>query len=192
MRYCRDRFIRPGVVRHVTVVAGVAACVIVAACSSTSTVPVFDGSLPLGTWGGDNTGMIVGDTAMHLHVACTFGDVSGRVPLGANGQFDVAGSYMLRAYPITVGPSVPARFVGRVDGAKATITVTVNDTVEHKTVVLGPVVLTWGAEPQMGPCPICRRPIVTRQSRSAALWSRVRSLAELVASKRSHILKLPR
>jgi hypothetical protein len=54
--------------------------------------------------------MIVGDTAMHLHIGCTFGDVSGRVPLGANGQFDVAGSYLLRAYPIAVGPTMPARF----------------------------------------------------------------------------------
>ena len=152
--------------------AAVAAIVAIAAACSDSLSAPSDGRLPLGTWGGDNTGMIVGDTATHLHIACTFGDVSGRVPLGANGEFDVAGSYMLRAYPITVGPAVPAQFVGRVDGVKATITVTVNDTVEHKTVVLGPVVLTLGATPQMGPCPICRRPVVTQRSWVGRLWSR--------------------
>ena len=137
------------------VIIGIAAC-----SSSTSALPA-DGLLPLGTWGGDNAGMIVADTALHLHVGCTFGDVSGRIPLTTSGSFDVQGSYMLRAYPIAVGPSVPARFVGTIDGAKATVTVTVNDTVQKQTVVLGPVVVTLGVDPRMGPCPICRRPILT-------------------------------
>jgi hypothetical protein len=144
---------------------------VLGACSSDTTSPAFDGALPLGTWGGENSGMIVGDTAMHLHVGCTYGDVSGRISLSANGQFDVAGSYLLRAYPIAIGPTMPARFVGRVDGGKATVTVTVNDTVEHKSVVLGPVVVTWGTDPKMGPCPICRRPIVTQHR---GLWARLR------------------
>ena len=153
------------------------------ACSSTvpTTLLPFDGNLPLGNWGGENAGMIVSDTAMHLHIGCTYGDVSGRVPVGAGGQFDVAGNYTLRAYPIAVGPSVPARFAGRLDGAKVTITATVNDTVQHQTVVLGPVTVTYGAEAKLGPCPICRRPIITKPSpspssrigeavRHAAVW----------------------
>jgi len=149
-----------------------AVSLLVAACSGGSTAPSNDGSLPLGTWGGENSGMIVSDTAMHLHVACTYGDVSGRISLSANGQFDVAGSYLLRAYPIAIGPTMPARFVGRVEGGKATITVTVNDTVERKSVVLGPVVVTWGTDPKMGPCPICRRPILTQPR---GLWARLRA-----------------
>ncbi len=148
-----------------------ALAVVVSACSSGTTAPPFDGTLALGTWGGENSGMIVSDTAMHLHVACTYGDVSGRISLASNGQFDVAGSYLLRAYPIAVGPTMPARFTGRVDGGKATVTVTVNDTVEHKSVVLGPVVVTWGTDPKMGPCPICRRPIVTQRR---GFWARIR------------------
>src|SRR3954466_4674104 len=108
------------------------------ACSSTTSAAPPDGLLPLGTWGGDNAGMIVGDTAMHLHIGCTFGDVSGRVPLAPNDSFDVTGTYMLRAFPIAVGPAVPARFAGRVDRATAIVTVTVNDTVMKKTVILGP------------------------------------------------------
>src|SRR5215211_3734092 len=86
-------------------------CALVLACSSSSpSVPPLDGLLPLGTWGADNAGMIVGDTAMHLHVGCTYGDVSGRIPLGPNAQFDVQGSYMLHAFPIAIGPAMPARF----------------------------------------------------------------------------------
>jgi hypothetical protein len=138
---------------------GIAMIVLIAACSSSSTsaLPPFDGGLAIGTWGGDSAAMIVGDTAMHIHVGCTFGDVSGRVPI-VNDHFDVTGSYMLRAFPIAVGPRVPARFVGDLHGATATVTVTVNDTVEQRTVTLGPVSVTFGRDPRMMPCPVCRRP----------------------------------
>lgn len=144
--------------------APVAACALALACAASSSGPIaLDGKLPLGTWGGENAGMIVSDTAMHLHVGCTYGDVSGRIALAADGSFDVAGSYMLRAYPIAVGPSVPARFRGQLDGAIATVTVTVDDTVQHATVIKGPVTVKFGDEPRMGPCPICRRPVITQQ-----------------------------
>lgn len=73
------------------------------------------------------------------------------------GAFDVSGSYMLRAYPVAVGPTVPARFRGTVTGNVATITATIDDTVQHLTVVKGPVVVTLGETPRLGPCPICRR-----------------------------------
>jgi len=144
--------------------------VIVMACSSvtTTTLPPFDGNLPLGNWGGENAGMIVSDTAMHVHIGCTYGDASGRVPVGTGGQFDVTGSYMLRAYPIAVGPTVPARFTGRLDGSKVTITATVDDTVRDTTVVLGPVTVTYGVEAKLGPCPICRRPVITKPSPASA------------------------
>ena len=116
----------------------------------------FSGELALGTWGGDAAGMIVSDTSMHLHIGCTYGDVSGRVPI-TSGTFDVSGSYLLRAYPIAVGPTVPARFKGTVTGKVATITATIDDTVQHQTVVKGPVVVTLGEAPRLNPCPICRR-----------------------------------
>lgn len=138
---------------------GAAAMLILAwlmlACSGASLVPV-NGDLSLGTWGGDGAAMIVSDTSMHLHVGCTYGDVSGRVPI-VNGAFEATGRYMLRAYPIAVGPTVPARFTGTVTGRTATITVTVDDTVQHQTVVKGPVVVTLGDSPRLGACPICRR-----------------------------------
>lgn len=140
-----------------------AASVTLFACSASGIDPMFfDGKLALGTWGGNDAGMIVSDTAMHLHVGCTFGDVSGRIPVAADGSFDVMGSYMLRAYPIAVGPTVPARFRGQLDGPSATVTVTVDDTVQRTTVVKGPVTVKFGEQPRMGPCPICRRPVITR------------------------------
>ena len=133
-----------------------------AACSSTSAVLPADGLVPLGNWGGDSSAMIVSDTATHLHIACTYGDVSGRIAIDAAGGFDVSGSYMLHAYPITVGPSVPARFVGHLSGSTLTVTAIVNDTTQHTTVTRGPVSVTLGADAKLGPCPICRRPVITK------------------------------
>lgn len=141
----------------------------VAGCSSGNASP-SDGRIALGTWGGDSAGMIVSDTAMHLHIDCTYGDVSGRVSVNMNGEFDVTGSYTLRAYPIAIGPALPARFVGRLDGDQVTLTVTVNDTVAHQTVVRGPVRVILGDEPRLGACPICRRPIVTRMRNAKFPW----------------------
>lgn len=152
--------------RVTAIVIGAAAAVVISCSSSSTTMAVSDGALALGTWGGDSSGLIVSDTAMHLHIACTFGDVSGRIPVASNGQFEVHGSYTLHAYPVAVGPSVPARFVGRLDGATATVTVFVDDTVQHQSIVRGPVVVTYGVAPRLGACPICRRPIVTRRSGS--------------------------
>jgi hypothetical protein len=147
-------------------------CILAAATTACSSgnQPAFDGNIALGTWGGDSAGMIVSDTAMHLHIDCTYGDVSGRVPVNANGEFDVIGSYTLRAYPIVVGPTLPARFVGRLAGNRVTLTVTVNDTVEHQTVVRGPVQVTFGDDPRLGVCPICRKPIVTRKRSAIFKW----------------------
>jgi hypothetical protein len=132
------------------------------ACSSSPTVGPVDGDLPLGTWGGDSAGMIVSDTSFHLHVGCTFGDVSGRIHVNADGSFDVQGNYTLHAYPILVGPTDPARFIGKVSGSTAIVTATITDTAQHQTVVHGPVIVSLGVAPRLGPCPICARPVVTK------------------------------
>jgi hypothetical protein len=138
-------------------VAAIVALLLGSSCGS-STLSPSDGFVALGTWGGDNTGMIVTDSAAHVHVGCTFGDMPGRIPLDASGHFTMDGSYVLRAYPIQVGPSLPASFSGRVVGRTLTLAIAVNDTVEKKVVALGPVTVVYGREPQMGPCPICRAP----------------------------------
>lgn len=112
----------------------------------------------VGTWGGENAGLIADDTSAHIHIACTFGNVAQGIEPGPGGAFDVPGEYMLRAYPVAVGPTLPARFQGTVAGKLLTLTVVVHDTTADTTVTLGPVRLFLGREPQMGPCPICRTP----------------------------------
>jgi hypothetical protein len=146
--------------RRARLAASIGAIAFVTACDAGNTVlPVSDRRLALGTWGGENAGVIVSDSLAHVHVGCTFGDIPGPIPLDSGGRFSVNGSYMLRAFPIAVGPSLPAQFAGRVDGVRLTFTVTVNDTVENKVVVLGPTAVMLGQEPRMGPCPICRPPL---------------------------------
>ena len=135
----------------------VAAVALAATCGANTTLPP-SGPLALGTWGGDDAALIATDSLAHVHVGCTNGDIPGRVALDSSGRFSVSGSYRLRAYPIAVGPTLPAQYSGRVHGSTLTLAIAVNDTVEHKLVLLGPVSITLGREPRMGPCPICRAP----------------------------------
>ena len=131
---------------------------LVGSCSGSSLLPPSDGILAVGTWGGDNSGVIVTESAVHVHVGCTFGDMPGKVQLDQDGRFTVDGSYVLRAYPIQIGPSLPAQFSGRVAGRTLTLAIAVDDTVEKKVVALGPITVVYGRDPEMGPCPICRVP----------------------------------
>jgi hypothetical protein len=129
--------------------------ILIAACSANEP---GETQLAVGTWGGADAGAIVTDTLAHVHIGCTYGDIPGRVQLDVNGAFNVIGSYLLRAYPIAVGPTMPAEFNGSVKGTTLTLTVIVHDTVNDTTVTKGPVKMTYGKEPSMGPCPICRKP----------------------------------
>ncbi len=109
-------------------------------------------TLAAGVWGGDDAGLIVSDTGAHAHVGCTAGNVTGKIPLDSLGRFDVAGTYHVQLYPVAIGEPRPARFTGRTDGDRLTLTVTLTDT----AVVVGPVELRFGVEPEMAMCPICR------------------------------------
>lgn len=111
-----------------------------------------------GTWGGDNAGLIADDSTAHVHVGCTFGNLPHAIVLDPSGHFDLAGDYTLRAFPIVVGPPLPARFRGVVVGPMMTLTIVVSDTTADTTAVLGPIQLFHGREPQMQACPICRSP----------------------------------
>jgi hypothetical protein len=117
-----------------------------------------DRLLPAGTWGGKNAGMIVSDSGAHLHIGCTLGEVVVPIAVDAFGRFNVAESHNLTAYPVNRGIFLPARLTGQQDLLSLAITVTVDDTVNHTTVVLGPIRLRWGERPEMGPCPICTTP----------------------------------
>jgi hypothetical protein len=120
-------------------------------------LPPSDDQLSVGEWGGDNAGVIVSDEATHVHIGCTFGDLPGTIPLDASGRFTMDGSYVLRAFPIQLGPSLPAEFSGRVDGDRLILVIAVNDTTQAKVITLGPVTVRFNRQAQMGPCPICRK-----------------------------------
>ena len=131
--------------------AFVAAALAIGPCDPTGVKPPKDLA---GTWGGDNAGLIASDTSAHVHIGCTYGDIHQRLMLDADGRFDVPGEQNITAHPVDRGILHPARFVGRVMGSTMNLTITLTDT----AVTLGPVLLTYGKEPRMGPCPICRRP----------------------------------
>jgi len=106
----------------------------------------------VGTWGGDNAGLIVSNTDVHVHIGCTLGDAVGPIHSDAGGRFEATGSYNVDAYPVDRGITHPARFTGQIVDQTMTLKVTLTDTAR----VLGPVTLIYGKEPKMGPCPICR------------------------------------
>jgi hypothetical protein len=130
---------------------------LVFACSSSPSA-VKRTELTEGTWGGDRVGVIVSDNNAHVHVNCTSGDFPAPIPLDGDQRFRVDGSYLVKAYPVAMGPSMPAVFAGVVEGNVVTFTVAVNDTVDQRLDVLGPVTAVLGREPEMGPCPICEVP----------------------------------
>ena len=105
-----------------------------------------------GTWGGENAGLVVSDDAAHVHIGCTLGDTNAPILPDAEGRFEVTGRYNVDAHPVDLGVFHPARFHGTVAGGIMTLRVTLTDTGQE----LGPVVLVFGREPRMGPCPICR------------------------------------
>jgi hypothetical protein len=121
------------------------------ACSAATSTPITEVA---GTWGGDNAGMIVTGTDVHVHIACTLGDATGPIRPDADGRFEVPATYNVDAYPVDRGITHPATFTGQIVGKTMTLTVTLTDTAR----VLGPVTLTSGKEPTMGACPICRVP----------------------------------
>lgn len=125
--------------------------VAVLACSAATSTPVTEVT---GTWGGDNAGLIVNDTDVHVHIGCTLGDAVGPIRPDADGRFEASGTYNVDAFPVDRGITHPATFTGQIVGQTMTLTVSLNDTAR----VLGPVTLIYGKEPKMGPCPICRRP----------------------------------
>jgi hypothetical protein len=134
-------------------------------CDSASSVDPRPDELAVGTWGGDNVGLVADESVTHVHVGCTYGDFPARIELDDDLRFSVPGEYLLRAYPVALGPPMPAQLAGVLRGNDLTLTVAVNDTIERKLVVLGPVTVTFGRDPRMGPCPICERPGDRSESR---------------------------
>lgn len=136
------------------------------ACSAATSARITE---VVGTWGGDNAGLIVTDTDVHVHIGCTLGDAVGPIHPDAGGRFEVTGTYNVDAYPVNRGIDHPAQFTGQITGQTMALTVTLTDTAR----VLGPVTLIYGKEPQMGPCPICRVPKRVRNDPAGSVRSQM-------------------
>lgn len=134
----------------------------VLACSAATSAHITE---VVGTWGGDNAGLIVTDTDVHVHIGCTVGDADGPIHPDTDGRFEATGTYNVDAYPVNRGIIHPARFTGQITGQTMALTVTLTDTAR----VLGPVTLIYGKEPKMGPCPICRVPKGVRNRTAASV-----------------------
>jgi hypothetical protein len=134
-----------------TRITAILLAVAVIGCSAATSTPITD---VVGTWGGDNAGLIVNGNDVHVHIGCTVGDAIGPIVPDPNGRFEFSGTYNVDAYPVNRGITHPATFSGQIDGQAMTLTVSLTDTAR----VLGPVTLVYGKEPKMGPCPICRVP----------------------------------
>ena len=124
--------------------------------------PTGPGTVAVGTWGGDDAGLIVRADGVHAHVGCTYGDVAGAIPFDAEGRFDVAAQWDVDAFPIDRGILHPARLTGTTTGRDLTFSVLLTDTGR----TLGPSVVTLGREPRMVNCPICRTPAPRRRFRA--------------------------
>lgn len=132
-----------------SVVALVAAAAVLGPCDPGPT-GIANGAVK-GTWGGENAALIADDTSAHVHIGCTYGRIHEPINPTAQGRFEVFGEQNITAHPVDLGVLHPARFHGRVENGRMTLTVSLTDT----AVTLGPVQLTYGKEPRMGPCPIC-------------------------------------
>jgi hypothetical protein len=140
---------------RVVALTGLVLVIATAGCGGESPSESLETVLSEGTWGGDDVGLIVNDVVAHVHFGCTFGDFPLPLALDEDDRFNLAGEYLLRAFPVAVGPPLPARLSGVVQGRRITLTVAVNDTVENRLVLLGPATVVYGREAEMGPCPIC-------------------------------------
>lgn len=145
-------------------IIGILVIALLLACNGTA-APITEVT---GTWGGEDAGLIASDTSAHVHIGCTLGDTDSPIHPLADGSFDAPGTYNVDAFPIDRGIVHPARFTGRVDGDQMTLSVTLTDTGRQ----LGPVTLTRGKEPKMGPCPICRNPSADRLTGKSRRLSR--------------------
>ncbi len=145
---------------------------LVAGCALQSgTAPLPTDRVAEGTWGADDNGLIVRPDGVHIHMGCTLGDFPAPIALDADGRFQVSGSYTLRAFPVA-RESLPAQLAGIAQGNRLTFTIAVNDTVNKTPVALGPVTLTFGVEPRMRNCPICRDPETMQSAGILARWWR--------------------
>jgi hypothetical protein len=118
------------------------------ACQDTITGPRFE-SIRTGNWGSDPMDLTVtGGGASAAFRDCAGGGTTRTLLIDSYGRFYVEGTYSL------VRPDIgtTARFAGRVDGDRMTLTVEVEANAFFRHEKLGPFFLTYGTPRQFYPC----------------------------------------
>ena len=109
--------------RLVTLIVGLAA---LAACGDSPTAASL-----IGDWGGEHIALTITPAGGSLEFDCAHGTIEEPILPAANGTFDAAGVYVREhGGPIREGEppdSHPAHYVGRIDGSRMTLTVTLTD-----------------------------------------------------------------
>lgn len=122
---------------------------ILASAACTSIAPI--GSVT-GAWGGTHVGLNLSASGGQLDYDCASGRIIGPVIVGSDGRFAATGTHTPgTGGPDRVGevkPSWPARYSGRVKGNEMTLRVEVPE----RAIVIGPLRLRRGAEPNLMRC----------------------------------------
>jgi hypothetical protein len=103
-----------------------AAALSLAACGESPTAADI-----VGAWGGEHVALTIAATGAALEFDCAHGSIEERIVPDADGGFDVAGIYVREhGGPVREGEppdSHPARYTGRIDGSRMTLTVLLTD-----------------------------------------------------------------
>jgi hypothetical protein len=119
------------------------------ACST----PIGPGeSVAAGTWGGQHVALEVTTDGGRIEYDCAHGDLGEPLELDQSGRFDVTGTHTREhGGPVREdekSESRPARYAGRIDQGRMTLTVTLSDTGE----ILGTFALTKGVAGRLTKC----------------------------------------
>jgi hypothetical protein len=83
--------------------------------------------IPGGSWGGEHVALVASESGASLQFDCAHGAIAGRLSLGTDGRFDLAGDFASEhGGPIRkneVEERRPARYRGRVEGKRMTLVV---------------------------------------------------------------------
>ena len=117
-----------------------------------STIAPGDQRVPASEWGGDHVGLTVTEAGAHVEFDCAHGDIGQPLIVDSRGNLAVDGVYVQeRPGPVRIGEDPdkkPARYAGRVDGSRMTLSVTLKDSNE----AIGTFTLTRGAASGVHKC----------------------------------------
>ena len=125
------------IARRTLVVAVGFASLLACSCAEAPTQPQ-DSTIPVGQWTGSGVCLTIAAAGCDLLIGCGHG----QFPLpsvGADGTFQVQGTYRIVVGPVNTNPPPPALFAGVLKGQTLTLTVTPSDpSIQPGTYVLQP------------------------------------------------------